>query len=245
MRAIVWRTERHLPPVEAQDEVPASRLLDIVCRDQDGPPLVGEPIHQCHQPLHASLVHAGERLVQQHHPRVLNERTRNQDALPLAARELAEPRVSHLREPHVPERTERLRPFVASDSPPPRHTRQRSHQRHIEGADRIVEPRSLGLGHVAARLPHLDRPAQRAKLTQQEAKQRRLTPAVRAQHPDCLPRVEGEAHVCDHGHGAVAGCHPSGLDHRLGRLYRGIEHSRRPSVRPRAIVSAFVASISR
>jgi hypothetical protein len=185
-------TERDLPPVEAEDDVPSARLIDVVGGDQDGAPLGREAVDQLHQAFDVSLVHTGEGLVEQQHLRVLNESARDEDTLPLAAREQSELGPRHPFQPDLRERLERLRPFAASEPAPPGHPRERSHQCHVEGADRIVEPRALGLWDIAAWRRRVEGPAQRPQLAEQQAEERRLPPSVRPQHTGALAGLEGE-----------------------------------------------------
>ena len=82
--------------------------------DQDARPSPREPVDQRHQTLDASLVDSRERLVEQQHLGVLDERARDQDALALAARELTEPRAAS--PPGPPrQRLERRSPLRASE----------------------------------------------------------------------------------------------------------------------------------
>ena len=88
----VRRPERDLAAVQAEHAVEAARLVDVVRRDQHAPPLAGEPVDERREHVGAGRVDARERLVEQHEARVLHERARDQHALALAARELAERR---------------------------------------------------------------------------------------------------------------------------------------------------------
>ena len=109
--------------------------------------------------LGARHVEPGERLVQQQQRRVLDERPRDEHALALAAGEVAE-RVARARSAR-PTRSSASRASARSARPGRRHhgsRETRAHQRHVERADREVEPRALGLRHERRRA----RPAGRA-----------------------------------------------------------------------------------
>src|SRR5207248_10276507 len=97
----------------------------------------------------ARLVDARERLVEEEDGGVLDEGPRDEDALPLAARELAELLLRQVAQADALERVEPERPLAPAERPPPRHARERPHQRHVERRHRVVEPRSLRLGHEA------------------------------------------------------------------------------------------------
>src|SRR5207237_1156400 len=88
-RDLGW-AERDLAPVQAQHLVPARDLLDVMRRDQDSAPVGGELVEQPLEQLGARLVDARERLVEEQHGLVLDEGAGDENALALAARELAE-----------------------------------------------------------------------------------------------------------------------------------------------------------
>src|SRR5947208_355117 len=80
------------------------------------------------------------------------------------------------------ERRARCSALAAPGQAPPGHTGEGSHQRDVEGADRIVEPRALSLGNEpeAARARH--RSSERLELPEQDTKERRLAAAVRTEY---------------------------------------------------------------
>src|SRR5690606_39475344 len=65
-------------------------------------------------------------------------------------------------------------------------------ERDAEGIDREVEPRALGLRHVGQRAPHGDVAAPPRRLSEQRAKQCRLTAAVRPEDRDRAPTRDVE-----------------------------------------------------
>ena len=76
----------------------------------------------------------GERLVEQEHRRVLDERAGEQGALALAAGQLAEADAGLLREPDAVERRAGGLAIGAARRQPPAPVRERAHDRHVERA---------------------------------------------------------------------------------------------------------------
>ena len=77
---------------------------------------------------------------------------------------------------------------------PPRQPRQRAHHRDVERGHGVVEPRALGLRHVAAARRELELRRHRLELAQQRAEEGGLAAAVRAQHASARPgRTERDA----------------------------------------------------
>ena len=143
------RPERDLPAVEAENLVPGAAWSRSCVAIRIPRALGGELGQELLEQLGARLVDARERLVEEQDRRVLDERAGDERALALAARELAELRARERGEPHAIERLEREAPVSAARPSPPRQARERPHQRHVERADRVVEPRALGLRQVA------------------------------------------------------------------------------------------------
>src|SRR5581483_8244587 len=123
----------------------------------------------------------GERLVEEERRRVLDEGARDEHALALPARQPAELRARLGAEPDPAERVERGAAVRGAERPPPRHARERPHQGDVERVDRVVEPRALGLRDVSEPPRDADAPAQRLELAEQDAEERRLASAVRAE----------------------------------------------------------------
>ena len=112
--------------------------------------------------LGADRVDGAERLVEQQHRRVLDQRPGQQHPLALAARQLAEALVAALSS--RPTRASACGRRVAlrpARRQPPAPVAQRAHQGHVQRADREVEPRAVGLGQVgrAGRRPRRCRAA--------------------------------------------------------------------------------------
>ena len=89
--------------------------------------------------------------------------------------------------------------------PPPGQARERAHQRNLQRGDGVVEAGALGLGDGRRRPADLDRPAQRPQLAEQDAQQRGLAAAVRAEQRDPLARLDVERDPSMAGGPAVAG----------------------------------------
>ncbi len=204
------------------------------------------------QPIGARLVQAGERFVEEHHGRVLHERTRDEHALALAAGEVPERRVGVVAQPDGGERVAGTGTVATARAPPPRPSGDRAHERDVQRAHREVEPRALGLGHEPASCGGLHRAGERTQLTEQHPKQRRLAAAVGSEHRDALAGPQGERHVLEHGRTSVAGRDALGADaHTVFARRSGdrhsplIAHPRWPSLKPRSIWSALASSIVR
>src|SRR5205085_6078908 len=139
------RAERDLAAVEAEHAVEAARLLEVVGRDEEAASLGRELAEQALEELRARPVDARERLVEEERRGVLDERPRDEDALPLAAGELAELLVREPLEPDARERGESRPALAPAERPPPGQARERAHECDVERADRVVEARALGL----------------------------------------------------------------------------------------------------
>jgi hypothetical protein len=70
------RAERDLPPVEAEDAIPAAGQLDVVGGDQHSATLLGKLSEESFEPGLARNIDAREGLVEQEDWSVLDERTR-------------------------------------------------------------------------------------------------------------------------------------------------------------------------
>jgi hypothetical protein len=206
--------------------------------------------------LLARAVDARERLVEEQDRRVLDERARDEHALALAAGEVAEPRVGEVGEADPVERGVGEDALAPARRAPPRDPRERAHERDVERADRIVEPRALRLRHIteAARRP--DRPRERRQLAEQEPEEGRLPAAVRPEHREPLAAAQVEAHVAEdrlasvpgrdvlHDEHAVVSRRRAGLGERA-HAPPGSAQRTLPAVRPATIELAFAASIPR
>src|SRR5439155_7900764 len=117
------RAERDLPPVQAEHAVERPCLLEIVRGDDQRAPLRGQVREELLEDLCARLVDAGEGLVEEEHRRVLDERPRDEDALALAARELAELRPREAAEPDAVERLHCEAALTPAERPPPGNAR--------------------------------------------------------------------------------------------------------------------------
>ena len=172
--------------------------------------------------LRAGPVEAGEGLVEEQHPRVLDEGAGDQRALALAAGELAEglPRQRRRGRPARAPRAAASRSAPAR-APPPGQPRERAHRRHVEGRDRVVEPRALGLGDGRAAGADPQLAAHRAELAEQRPQQGRLAAAVGAEQRQPLAAAQREGDVGDRLAGAVADREALGLDQRRCGLAQG------------------------
>jgi hypothetical protein len=185
--------------------------------DQHGATLGAELLEQRRDALAAPRVHAGERLVEQQHARVLHERARQERALALAAGELSEGRVRQPGHAHPRERSERRLALGAPGREPPAPLRDGSHQRDVERAHGEVEPGTLGLGDVGGPPRNPNRPGERLELAHERAEQGGLAAAVRPQHAHRLAGPGGEAHRFQDRAASVPGAKAAGLDQRAHR----------------------------
>ena len=146
------RAERDLAAVQAQHALEAARLLDVVGGDEQRAALVAQLAQHRLDARGARRVDARERLVEQQHARVLDERAGDQHALALAAGERAEARAGARR------RARRARApasaVVALRAAEPAVEGRAvvgAHQRDVERVDGEVQPGVVGLGHVGRR----------------------------------------------------------------------------------------------
>ena len=109
-------------------------------RDQDAATFGSELGEERLEQLGAQPVDARERLVEEEDRRVLDERARDEHALALPARELAELAVGEADEADPPERGAGDPAFGAPGDAPPWQAGERPHQRNVESGDRVVEP---------------------------------------------------------------------------------------------------------
>ena len=233
------RAERDLAPVEAEDAVPAARLLEVVRRDQDAAALASQLVEKAFEQVGARLVDARERLVEEEDRRVLDERAADEHALPLAAGELAELLLRQVAQADALQRRKPERALAAAERAPPRHPRERAHQRDVERGDRVVEPRALRLRDETEPGRNANRAAHHPQLAEECPEERGLAAAVRPEDADPFARVHLEGHVLEHRRPAVARCEVVDGDERAHRQVTF------PPLRPRAIASAFACSIPR
>ena len=192
----------------------------------------------------ARLVDAGERLVEEQDRRVLDERAGDEHALALAAGELAELRARERRRGRRG-RARRARDarLGAARPPPPGQARERPHQRDVERGDRVVEPRALGLRHVAEAACGADRAARPASSSPSSARKSvDLPPPFGPSTPIRSPGLELERDALEHGRRRRS--RPRAR-RRRGAARSRAARSRAPPVKPRTIASAFARSIER
>ena len=142
----IWRRLRQ------RTESQRARLLEVVGGDRRSPaPPPASVGDQRFEQLGAGPVEAGERLVEQQHAGVLDERAGDQrraGAGRRRARRRSPPRAARGRPARAPRAAaSRSR---AARAPPPGQARERAHRRHVERRDRVVEARALGLRHRRA-----------------------------------------------------------------------------------------------
>ena len=209
------RAVRDLLAAQAQDAIPAARLLDVVGGDQQHAALGAQVVEDPHDRLLAGLVDSRERLVEQQHAGVLDERAGDQHALALAARQRAEALARVLGEADALQRSARQRAVGGGHAPVPRRARIGAHQRDVERADGEVQARALGLRDVRCRAGDRDLAGDARKLAEQGAEQRRLAAAVGPEHGDGLAGERGERHVAQGGRARrVGGVQAGDLDAR-------------------------------
>ena len=202
---VAGRAERHLTPVQAEDEVERAGALHVVARHEQGAALAAQLREQAVDQRGAGRVDARERLVEEQHAGVLHERAGEQGALALAAGELAERGAGLVRQADAVERGMGRGAVGAPRRQPPASPGERAHEGHVERVDGEVQPGALRLGDVRGPPGHPDRPGGRLEIAQQRSEQRRLAAAVGAQHADGAAGVDAERHVAQDGRAAVAG----------------------------------------
>jgi hypothetical protein len=224
----------------ARSRTPSGAPTAICARlggDDRRPPLGCERSDQRFQALGAGAVQAGEGLIEQQDLRVLNEAACDQDALALPAGELAESLSGKRVEPDFAQCIHRGLALAPPRPTPPGQPRERPHRRYVEGRDRIVELRALGLWDGGAASPDAEGPGERGQLAQQGAQQGRLAAPVRAEQRHPLSRLQREGDAGDRRLAVVAGGESGGLDQSF------TIHPRSPPVNPRTSSSAFASSI--
>src|SRR3954452_2338950 len=233
---LIGRSKRDLAPVQAEDEIPLARLLDVVRGDQEAMAVAREIRQQPLEQLGTDGVESRERFVQQQQLRVLDQRTRDEDTLPLAAGEAAERAVCQLLHADGGERFKGLAPLAPTGAPVPREARDGPHRRDVEGGHREVESGALGLGDERAAGIQLEPTVQRGKLAEECAEQRGLAPAVRAEDGDPVAGQDVERHIGEDRRSAVAG---GEVVNRREWLHRVQLPARFPLVKPRIIGYVF------
>ena len=185
-----------------------------------------------------------ERLVEQHEAGVLHERARDQHALALAARELAE--CASRRAPRArprPSASSARAALAPARAAPPRQPRDRAHQRHVERASpgsRAASARSAARRCSArtARAGRRAAPARRAGRAGASTCRRRSGPSTPSRWPGSTVNVTPSST----GRAAVADGEIRGRDER--HPMPAIAHPRAPPVKPRVMASAFACSIA-
>ena len=185
--------EGHLPPVQAEHAVEARRLPRRGwTRAACGP---RRAARRTRASISSALarVHAGERLVEQQHGGVLHERAREQDALALAARQLAEASRRAVGEPHAGER--RVAPRRVARAPAAATTAS-APSAPISATSSALTGKSSRVrsvcGTYAGRAGAPRRRRAAGELAEQRAEERRLAAAVGPEHADRLARRGGE-----------------------------------------------------
>ena len=219
--------EGDLLAVQADDAIPAAGLLDVVRGDQQDPALRPQLTEHGLDPRGAGGVDARQRLVEQQHAGVLEQRAGDQDALALAAGQRAEPPACAVGEADAVERIARRVALGARERAPGRRAAVGAHQHDVERADREVEPGPVGLRHVGRPALELDLAAAHGQLAEHGAEQRGLAAAVGAEDGRDRARLEREVHAGQHlGARRVAAAQrprPSS-QHRHEREHGAAEH---------------------
>ena len=137
------------------------------------------------------------------------------------------------------ERLRRRLALAPARPPPPGQPRERAHRRHVEGRDRVVEARALGLGHGAAGRADAQRPLNGRSSPSTARSRVVLPPPLGPSRASVWPaaRVNSTPEIA--AVPVVAGA-------EAGRLDQGLSlHPRLPPVKPRTIEFALAASICR
>ncbi len=151
-------------------------------------------------------VEPGEGLIEKQQLSVLHQPSRDQNALALAAGEIAEGVHRARRDTDPLQGGQRGAAILVAGPPPPRKPRQGAHQGDVERRDREVEPGALGLGHGrGARRGH--RPSRASAAARRAATRISvvLPPPLGPSSATRCPGVDLEAHLLDRRLAAVAG----------------------------------------
>ena len=240
------RPEGDLAAVEAQHDVPAARLVDVVRGDEQRAALAGQPHEQLLEALGADA------------SRPVKGSSRSTTSASCTSA-----RATSTRWRWPPERSPKVacawsaRPMASSASracarsraaraPPPGQARDRAHDGDVERADREVQPRALGLRHDPAAGGSQHGAQAWRELAEQDPEQRRLAAAVGPEHGHALARPGREGHVAQDDLRAVAGRQALAGDERGRAAHRpGIVHPCLPPVKPRTIALALARSMPR
>jgi hypothetical protein len=171
---------------------------------------------------------------------LLYEGSRDQDALALAAGQVAKGALGEVGHPDRRKRVACIRALGAARSPVPGEARNGAHGRHVECGHREVEARPLGLGDDRDGGMEVDFAAKRNEFAEKRAEERRLATAIRAQDSDAVARLDVERDIPEHRRPAV-----SDGEVANGGEGRAHAHPRFPPVKPRIIAFAFASSIPR
>src|SRR5581483_155489 len=170
-------------------------LRQVVRRDDDGLALVAQRPEQVQQQCLGGRVHARERLVEQQHRAALRQRARQEDALLLAAGQLADlgaPLVGHSQPLERGERHLAVAPARAAEQP---QVRLAPEQHHLLDRDREAPVDLAALRRVGDARPRRavegpaverDGAAQARHEAKHRLEQRALARAVRPEQPDDL-----------------------------------------------------------
>ena len=230
------RAECDLAPVQAQHAVPRARLLHVVRRDQHG----------------ASLRRRGRRSAPSSRAALGSSSPEKGSSSSSTSASCTSARATSTRWRWPPESSPKVSParsarptapsassgqaaLGAARPPPPRHAPQRPHQRDVERAHRVVEPRALGLRDDAAPAVHR-RPCRRATCSSPSSARNSvvLPPPLGPSTPTRIPRVIVEGDVLDRGRARVAGGQAAGGDELTASAARiaSSRHPRLPPVKP-------------
>ena len=146
------RPEGDLPTREQGDLLThLLREKKVVRGDDDRHTLGLHGPQHLQQRLPVGLVQAVERLVEKDQTRLSRDAARQQDPLPLSARELPESTTAHVRQPDRLQRLHAPRPCRPSGEPAEAERRVGSHEDDVERSHREAWVQIGGLRHVADR----------------------------------------------------------------------------------------------
>ena len=181
----------------AEHEVEVASLADVVGRDEDRPALVAQLGQDRQDPFSRGLIDTAQRLVEEQHAGILRKRPGDQDPLALAPGEGAEAASGLALQADALERPPRGAALPGADPPVPGKRSVGPHEDDIQGADREVEPRPLGLRDVGRRPGEADVAVPVRRLAEQCPEEGRLAAPVGTEHGDAPPRRDLEADLGD------------------------------------------------
>ena len=220
--------------VEHGDAVAQRQRLFLIVRDEDeGDANLALNLFELNLHLLAKLlVEGAERLIEQQHARLQDQRARQGDALPLTTRELVRKPICHVSEAHLLEGGGDALALLdlghLAHSEPVRDVLSDRHVRkervvlkdRVDGAVEGRRARDVGAGDR-------DRAACHVVEACDEAQHRGLAGARRSEHREELARLDVQSEIVDGGRRAEPFGHAGELDTAVAALGGGVRDGRR------------------